>query len=570
MLLALPTQARRCGWYGPSSPFAVALVLALTTACGPSPAPESPASNPVASAATPSSDTSIPSILHPDEHSAVPTEDALVVRELGDSLGIPDLIEAIEGLCDERAPCALDGISPSNRGAIVELVLEPGDNCTNRELWLIQAPDVGRLNEPRILKQTCTLTGVLDRMPLAGPTTASSAPSAPTTTHTTGPGWVKLEYPTQAQLAFSANGRWVTSGFDNGVLVAKSDDWTPLAFVPTGESDRPLGLVFHPRSTHLVAALEVETGVWSITDHQSYLQLVEDGFLPASPSPGLVPPVFHHTGRYLAVSDYDGSLVFDFPNRKAISYVATYFALSPAAMRFRADTLSFVEGTTGPCQCDDFGGSDAAIVAWNVGSRSARHIDVAGDLIGPLSLRGQRISTPSGIWNVLDGRREQSWKAPADPVAYLQRLRVAKGAVGIAYPSGKSPYAILLHDSGQQQRLATLDQEPPQGFAARPQDDFAVYLAGRQPVKAYLVPLNGDPVQTIPLPERICVDSTAVVPDARCKNAPLHHAPAQPKSPELSLENVPLVHPPDPQPPPPSAVPRSRHPSPLLEETDYD
>ena len=237
-------------------------------------------------------------------------------------------------------------------------------------------------------------------------------------------------------------------------------------------------------------------------------------------------------------------------------------------MRFRADTLSFVEATTGPCRCDDFGGSDAAIVAWNVGSRRARHIDVAGDLMGPLSLRGQRISTPHGIWNVLDGRREQSWKAPADPVAYLQRLRVKKGAVGIAYPAGKSPYAILLYDSGRQQRLATLDQEPPQGFAARPQDDFAVYLAGRQPVRAYLVPLNGDPVQIIALPERICVDQTAVVPDSRCKDAPLHSAPTEAKCPELSLENVPMVHPPEPQPPSPSPVPRSRRRSPFPEDRE--
>ncbi|MBN1607107.1 MAG: WD40 repeat domain-containing protein [Polyangiaceae bacterium] len=333
---------------------------------------------------------------------------------------------------------------------------------------------------------------------------------------TTGPGWVPIDRNPAGVLAFSANGLWFATFVDSGVLLGDSQSGQPLAVAPF-VFEKSNALAFHPSSSYLVAVADFTVLVLAIETQQGRVRLRREADLPVTRDLGLVPPAFDRTGRYLALAGDSDVTLYDFNGRRPLLHVYPGFSSGAWLMGFSADTLYFVEPTTSPCRCDDYGGSDAAVVSFHLGGSSARRIRAQGDMVGPLHLRQARVAAATGWWDARSGRRRARYRLDADArLIHVYRLRARRAAVGVQVRgNGDACELVILSDDGRVRSLGVLP-EMPLYLAVRPQDDMAMFWSLDQERTLWFIDLANGQSRSLKLPERLCIEEGQRMPDERC------------------------------------------------------
>lgn len=376
----------------------------------------------------------------------------------------------------------------------------------------------------------------------SNPNVTVAEPSNNTTDH--GPAWVEpggFEAPT---LVYSANGRWYAALMAGGVLLGDSTTGMPVAFAPV-EFDKTVGLAFHPSSDYLLTIFDFQVTLWTIEVKDGKVALKYPTALPAPVPPGLIPPVFDREGRTLVVFDDTGAVVYDFARKKPLEHVYSGFSSSMGAAGFSGDSLYFVQPTTGPCDCDDYKGSDAGISVFRLGSRTVQRPAVWGDLNMPLSMRQAKIATRDGLWDAHTGRRLARW-TKGNRVIGVFRLR-QRGASILTTNTGNDQVLLEIVSYDGKRRPIMQFPELIGEISVRPQDDI-IHFFGGDPDALLLHRVDIDQGKDTPvtLLKRLCVNDGAVLSASACPTSgPMLRRQKLPETAELP-ENLLAISPPPP------------------------
>jgi hypothetical protein len=327
-----------------------------------------------------------------------------------------------------------------------------------------------------------------------------------------------------------------------GVLLGDSESGAPLAFAPV-EFDKAAGLAFHPSSEFLLTVFDFQATLWTIEAKDGKVALKYSTVLATPFPPGLFPPAFDRDGRTLAIFDDAGAIIYDFARRKPLKQVYAGFTTSIGAAGFSGDSLYFVQPTTGPCNCDDYKGSDAAISIFRLGSRIVQQPAVMGDLKIPISMRQAKIATSDGLWDAHTGRRLVRWQH-GGRVIEVFRLRKRAASILISDTDDDQRLLELASDTGERRRIMQLP-EMIAVVSVRHQDDIVHFISGN-PDALILHRVNIDQAKDNPvaLPTRLCVNEGSVLAASECPpGGPLRKRHKLPEAAELP-EDLPVISPP--------------------------
>ena len=380
--------------------------------------------------------------------------------------------------------------------------------------------------------------------------------SALATARVAGPHWQVFGSPDNVPIAYSANGKWYAMLTSEGLVVGDSKTWQPLSIMPLN-LDKGGQALFHPSSQYVVAVYDFYLEIFQVgVDAGGMTLTVSDPPLPWHETPALNPLAFDRTGRYLAVADSVGAVVFDFGQRKPIARLFPQFSLMPSAIGFSRDQLFLTQPSAAPCRCDDFGGSSSGVATWRVGSPKMSARRLQGDVGVECHLRQGTLVCRGSLWDLRSGRRlVQHRLKPTEVLLYVYRLRSSRRWVGVVNDATRKPEMRLglFGVGGRHRELGPVATDIPQALSVRPQDDFAVYLEydfGTSQTRVHAIPIAGGKERVVRLPLKVCLDATRVVPDERCQGAPDRgtHWQRKPEAPGLD-GSTPLIQAP-PLPPP--------------------
>jgi len=357
-----------------------------------------------------------------------------------------------------------------------------------------------------------------------------------------GPAWAALGGYEAPTISYSANGLWYAALMEGGVLVGNSETGAPLAFTPV-EFDKAIGLAFHPSSGYLLTLFDFQVTLWAIEVKDGQVALQYPTALPAPSPPGLTAPAFDREGRTLAVFDSTGAVIYDIFRKKPIELVYSGFSANLGAAGFSGDSLFFVQPTTGPCNCDDYRGSDAAIGIFRLRGKGIQNIAVMGDLSPPLSMRQAKIATRDGLWDAHTGRRLARWNM-GNRVIGVFRLRERKASILATTTDDDRSALEIVSDAGERRRIAQLP-ELAGDISVRPQDDIIHFFSGEpEALLLHRVDIDKGTDAPLALPKQLCVNEGAVLPASACSpNGPTLRRQKLPESPGLP-EDLPVISPP--------------------------
>lgn len=349
-------------------------------------------------------------------------------------------------------------------------------------------------------------------------TAAPQSPAAPpglvnVPTTATGPAWVRVGGDQTVPLAYSSNGLWYAMFVSGGVLLGDSTTALPLAVAPVA-FDKAIALGFHPDSKYLVTVFDFAVLIWTIEVVDNRIALTGPSLLPAPDLPWLLPPAFDRTGKYLALFDTSGAIMYDFDRRRPLLHVIAGLERIDAAS-FSADTLFFAQATTEPCNCDDYRGSDGRIALFRLGGKTVRTLPTMGDLNAPLSMRQGKIATIDGLWDARTGRRLVRWQN-GNRAYGVARLRASGSSLLTTDSETHAVGFELVSDQGFRRRVAEFG-ELVGPVSVRPQDDVIHFLEDRQSTLLFhRIGIEHGTDSPVPIPESLCVDAGAVLTPAAC------------------------------------------------------